>query len=149
MNSNNGNSKDDKKTIMATVYLKSKTGHSLIQAEKVGTDTSNLYMYRPSSATTSKFLPSKETKELAIVELKKLGFTIEAKGVTISISGTIELFEKTFNVTISSEKIIVDDTISKVPRDLTIYKSSKSVMQIEELEEIIDGIVLATPAFPF
>lgn len=136
MDKSNRNSENKEKIIMGTVYLKSKSGESLIRADKPIKDS-------------SKYLPSEETKGKAISELKKLGFTIEAIGTTISMSGSIKLFEKIFKVTISREKISVEDTISKIPQEYLIYKSSKPIMHISELEEIIEGVILATPAVLF
>lgn len=122
--------------LMATVYLRSMSGRSLLQEGIAGTDP-------------TPFISSPETIQRAISELKKCGFTIEAKGVTLSISGSPELFEKIFDVKISIEEIKRKGPGQIHPRSWFIYHSSKPVMKIQELEDFIEGIVLAKPGVPF
>lgn len=124
------------KKVMATVYLKSTSGHSLLQEGIAGTDP-------------TPFISSPETIQRAISELKKHGFTIEAKGVTLSISGSPELFEKIFDVKISIEEIKRKDLGQIDPQSWFIYHSSKPVMQLKELEDLIEGIILTKPGVPF
>ncbi len=77
--------------IMASVYLKSQSGKSLLNTT---VPTSNLEDYKPSEEAVNK----------AIKILEKKGFKIEAIGITISISAPQEIFEKTFNVQFSYER---------------------------------------------
>lgn len=67
----------------------------------------------------------------------------------MSISDSIELFKKAFDVTISVEEKKDKDSSIKPPQSWIEYHSSKSVMKIKGLEEIIEGIVLAKPGVPF
>lgn len=135
-----GTSEDKKqssqKKVMATVYLRSMSGRSLLQEGIIGSDPTP---YRSSPVTTQR----------AILELEKRGFTIEAQGVTLSISGPPELFEKIFDVKISIEEIKRHEPGRTQPRSLFICRSSKPVMKIQELEDFIEGIVLAKPGVPF
>ena len=135
-----GTSEDKKqssqKKLMATVYLRSMSGRSLLQEGIAGIDP------KP-------FISSPETIQRVISELKKRGFTIEAKGVTLSISGLPELFEKIFDVKITIEEIKRKDPGQIHPQSLFIYHSSKPVMQLKELEDAIEGIILAKPGIPF
>ena len=66
---------------MATVYLRSATGKSLVTG-------------KPTAATIQSFQPTPETVLYAKQALADLGFTIESEGVTLSISGPRPLFEK-------------------------------------------------------
>ncbi len=123
------------KRIMATVYLRSLSGRSLLQEGIVGTDP------KP-------FISSPQTIQRVISELKKRGFTIEGKGVTLSISGSPELFEKIFKVKISIEEI-KRKVPGQIPPQLRfIYHSSKPVMQLKELEDVIEGIILSKSGVP-
>ena len=123
--------------IMATVYLRSQNGQSLMQiSEKPPRDL------KP-------YLATSETVQTAIAELQKLGFTIEAQGVTLSISGSPELFEQVCDVEISLETIQTPIPDISRSRTLSIPRSSQPVMQIPELENVIEGLVLATPGVPF
>jgi len=124
------------KKIMATVYLRSKTGLSLLEERKNTIDPTF-------------YLSSSETSQRAVLELKKRGFTIEAQGVTLSISGPPELFEKIFDVKISLEEIKSLNGTRPYPESWFVYRSSNPVMQIKELEDIIEGVVLAKPGAPF
>ncbi|MFX1476741.1 MAG: hypothetical protein ACFFCI_01290 [Promethearchaeota archaeon] len=124
------------KKVMATVYLKSSSGRSLLQEGIIGNDP---VLYQPSSITTQR----------ARLELEKLGFTIEAQGVTLSISGPPELFEKIFDVKISIEEIKRYEPGRSQPLSSFIYRSSKPVMRIKEFEDFIEGIVLVKPGVPF
>jgi hypothetical protein len=125
--------------IMATVFLRSKTGRSLIKEDKAIHGDITPYIAAP------------ETYEKAISEFKKLGFTIEAQGITLSISGPLKLFEKTFKVKIYLEKL--DDQWPNQNRssagNRTIYLSSKPLMEIKELEDVVEGVSLAKPGVLF
>jgi len=136
MKSSGKRRQNEQENVMATVYLKSTTGRSLLEENKAITDP------KP-------FLPSPETIQRAIAELKKRGFTIEAQGITLSVSGPPELFKKLFDVKITIEKTKSHDLTKTQPQTLFVYRSSKPIMQIAELENIIEGIVLSTPGIPF
>lgn len=74
------------KILMATVYIKSQSGRSLLREGKA------------TPVDPRPYLPSSETIDKAVAKLQQLGFKIEAKGVTLSISGPPELFEQTCGV---------------------------------------------------
>ncbi len=114
--------------IMANVYLKSKSGHSLLNSTN---PISNPEPYFASDETISK----------AIELLQEQGFKIEAKGLTLSISAPQAVFEKAFNVKISYKK-----AEKNMPVQITC---SKDIMNIEGYEHIIEGVKLAVPGFPF
>jgi len=121
---------------MATVYLKSHSGRSpLAEGKTAPTD--------PKS-----YLPSSETVEKAVSALEQLGFTIEAQGVTLSISGPLQLFEQACGVEISLEERTIHEPREAKPRRQLIFKSSQPVMHIQTLEDIIDGIVVSPPGIP-
>ena len=133
----NKNKRQVPKIVMATVFLKSKTGRSLLG--KIGNVPGEPEQYM---ATT-------ETFRKAISELKQRGFTIEAEGVTLSISGLPEQFEQSCGIKISCEEKIIFEPGKTQPRTQLVYRASKPVMQIQGLENIIEGIVLAIPGVPF
>ena len=123
--------------LMATVYLKSKTGRSLLQERKaIPTDP-------------APYLPSPETIQKAMTELQQRGFTIEAQGVTLSISGPPELFEAVCNVKVSFEETMVQEIGQTRPRTRLVHRNSQLVMKIQGLEDIIEGIIFAIPGVPF
>ena len=122
---------------MATVYLKSKSGRSFLKEGR----------FVPSDPKP--YLPSGEIIEKAISGLQQLGFTIEAQGVTLSISGSPALFEKTFGVKISIEKKIVSQPNRPMPATQFIYTSSQPVMRLQQMDDIIEGVVIAVPGVPF
>lgn len=128
--------KDRPGIVMATVYLRSKTGRSLLQGQAVPGDV------RPYQAAP-------ETVHKAVAELERRGFKIEAQGVTLSISGPPQLFEQTFGTEISFEESTYHEPGQTQPRVRFVYRSSKPVMHIPGLEDIIEGIVLAAPGIPF
>jgi hypothetical protein len=123
--------------LMATVYLKSKTGRSLLQERK------------PMLADPAPYLPSSETIQKAITELQQRGFTIEAQGVTLSISGPPELFEAVCSVKVSFDETKVQEPGQIRPQTRLVYRSSQLVMKIHGLEDIIEGIIFAIPGVPF
>jgi len=125
------------KIVMATVFLKSKTGHSLL--DEIGNVPGEPEQY----------MATEETFRKAISELKQRGFTIEAQGVTLSISGLPEQFEQSCDIKITYEEIKISESRETQPRTQLVYRASKPVMQIQGLEDIIKGIVLATPGVPF
>ena len=110
--------------MMATVYLKSRTGRSLLPEG------------RAAPVDPKPYWPAPETVERAIGELRRRGFTIEGQGATLSISGPQELFEQACGVKITRAAD-------------TGWRSSEPVMHIPGLEDLIDGIVPAVRGRPF
>jgi hypothetical protein len=125
------------KILMATAYLRTRSGRSLLKEKNVV----------PGDPTP--YLPSQETIKKAIVELERLGFTIEAQGVTLSISGPPELFEQAFGVKISYEERSLHEPGKARPIRHLLPTSSQPVMHAESLKDTVEGIVLATPGVPF
>ncbi len=124
------------KILMATVYLKSQSGRSLLREGKV------------SPIDPRPYLPSSETINNAVVELQRLGFKIEAQGVTLSISGPPELFEQTCGVQISLEERTIHEPREAKPKTQLVFRSSQPIMHIQKLQDIIDGIVISIPGIP-
>lgn len=122
---------------MATAYLKSRTGRSLLGEGKAA----------PMDPTP--YLPSPETIERAATELQRLGFNIEAQGVTLSISGAPELFEQACGVKMRTEETNVDESKKHMPQTKSFYKSSQEPMHIREIDDVVEGIVISTPGVPF
>lgn len=128
--------KDRPRILMATVYLKSQTGRSLLRE-------------RPAvPSDPAPYVPSPETIKKAIAELTRLGFTIEAQGATLSISAPPELFEQVCGVTISYEETAEYDPERGQAIKRQVYRSSQPVMQIQGLGDIIEGLTLAVPGRP-
>lgn len=71
----------DSEIRMATVYLHAPSGRSLLTEH-------------PTAAEITAFLPSLETLTHVKKTLANLGFSIEATGVSLSISGPVNLFKK-------------------------------------------------------
>lgn len=128
--------RDGPKILMATVYLKSHSGRSLLRECKAA------------PIDLKPYLPSSETIDQAVAELQQLGFKIEARGVTLSISGPPELFEQTCGVKISLEEKTIHEPREAKPKTQLIFKSSQPVMHIQKLHDIIDGIVVSIPGIP-
>lgn len=137
MNSGEKNQQSRPERVMATVYLRSQSGQSLMQAA------------RQVPRDVKPYLATPETVQKAISELRKRGFTIEAQGVALSISGSTELFEQVCDVQISLEEVRDQTRGHLQPRTYFIPRSSKPVMQMQGLEDVIEGLVLATPGVPF
>ncbi len=129
--------KDRPKILMATVYLRTRSGRSLLREKNVV----------PSDPTS--YLPSQETVKKATAELERLGFTIEAQGVTLSISGPPGLFEQVFGIKISFEERMLHEPGKAKPIRQLVPKSSQPVMHLQGWDDTIEGIILATPGIPF
>ena len=84
-----------------------------------------------------------------MAELERLGFTIEGRGVTLSISGRPELFEKHCGTKVWLEEIEYQQPGQVQPETIITYRSAESEMHIKGLEQIIEGIVLTAPGVPF
>ena len=76
------------KLINASVYLFSRGGDSPLEN------------FVPTASNIQKFKVDKATIDQVIVQLEKLGFTVNAVGFTISISATIKTFEEVFDIKI-------------------------------------------------
>ncbi len=121
----------EKDTVMATVYLRSASGKSLLQIGRAG--PMDVGPYRPAEASVAR----------ATGELTRRGFTVEAIGLTLSISGPRELFERECGVILTRVESRLEGE-----RPIRFWQSSRPVMQIAGLEDVIEGITLATPAAP-
>ena len=128
---------DESKIVMATVHVKSQSGRSLLREGK-----SAPIDPRP-------YLPSSANMDKVVTELERLGFKIEAQGVTLSISGPPELYEQTCGVKISLEERTVHEPREAKAKTQLIFKSSQPVMHIKQLDDVIDGIVISIPGIPF
>jgi hypothetical protein len=111
--------KEKEPTMMATVYLRSQSGLSLLNEKSAA------------PLHPERYAPSPETVEQALHALQELGFRIEARGMTLSISGPVALFEEKCHVRISR------------------METTRNVMNIPDLDDVIEGIVIATPGIPF
>ncbi len=121
-----------KKMVMATVYLKSVTGFSLLKESKSALQNPKFY------------LADEQTVQQAVYELEKRGFTLESRGAALSISGAPELFEKHCQT-----KISLKEVKNRKSGHRHVWQSSEPVMYIQGLEDIIDGIVLAVSGVSF
>lgn len=125
------------KIVMATVYLKSKTGRSILKEAK----------FSPIDPTP--YTPNLETIQKAIFELEKRGFKVEAQGITLSISGPPELFEEVCGIKVFYEERI-KNKLEKIKEGAKlIYQGSKPLIRIKGLEDIIEGIAFAIPGVSF
>ena len=115
--------------VVATVYLRSESGGSLLEAQS--TALMDVEPYRPSERSIAR----------ATGELTRLGFRVEAVGVTLSISGPRELFERECSVTLTRA-----ETRLEGKRQVYSWRSSEPVMHIPALDDVVEGITLAAPA---
>ena len=102
---------DNHQTLMATVYVKSQSGRSLLREGDAPPMDPGAYR------------PSPEAMERVMSGLEQLGFRIEAKGVTLSISGPPELFEQACGVSLSREEKTVFEPWEAKNRTMRIFKS--------------------------
>ena len=79
--------------ISAEAILKSKTGRSLSRSDVAIT-----------SANVSEFIAAPETVAGAKQRLEELGFSVSESGVTLTLSGDPERFERVFGVRLSFKK---------------------------------------------
>ena len=117
--------------VMATVCLRSASGRSLLEAKS--TEIMDAEPYRPAEGSIAR----------ATGELTRRGFKVEAVGLTISISGPRELFERECGVTLTRV-----ETPLGGKRLVRSWRSSEPVMHIPALDDVIEGITLAVPAVP-
>jgi hypothetical protein len=115
--------------VMATVYLRSASGKSLLEAQS--TALMDVEPYRPAEGSIAR----------ATGELTRRGFRVEAVGLTLSISGPPELFERECRATLTRV-----ETRLEGKRPVRSWRSSEPVMHIPELDDVIEGITLAVPA---
>lgn len=117
--------------VMATVHLRSASGRSLLEAES--TALMDVEAYRPAEGSIAR----------ATRELTRRGFRVETVGLTLSISGPRELFERECSVTLTRAETRLEG------KDLVrFWRSSEPVMHIPALDDVIEGITLAVPAVP-
>ncbi len=117
--------------VMATVRLRSASGRSLLEAEGEGCVDDEPYR------------PAEERIARATRELTRRGFRIEATGLTLSISGPRELFERECRAILTRV-----ETRLEGKHLVRFWRSSEPVMHIAALDDIIEGITLAAPAAP-
>ena len=114
--------------IMATVYLRSAGGTSLLSATAETILDPALY------------LPAPGTLARAKAELERLGFRVEAEGsATLSVSAPAELFERLCGARIRQ---------AGMDSGLRRYRSTPPVLRIPGLEDLVDGMVIATQGAP-
>ena len=118
-------------SVMATVYLRSVSGRSLFEIGRGG------------PVDVAPYRPAEESVTRATGELAARGFVVEAIGLTLSISGPRELFERECGVALTRVEIRLEGDHA-----IPFWRSSKSVMHIAGLEDVIEGVTLATPAAP-
>jgi hypothetical protein len=128
--------KEKEPTMMATVYLRSQSGLSLLNEKSAA------------PLHPERYAPSPETVEQALHALQELGFRIEARGMTLSISGPVALFEEKCHVRISRMETTRNEP-GKGDERTNSLKSDEPVMNIPDLDDVIEGIVIATPGIPF
>ena len=114
--------------VVATVYLRSASGRSLLEAESMA--LTDVEPYRPAEGSVAR----------ATGELTLRGFKVEAVGLTLSISGPRALFERECSVVLTQ----VENRVDK--RLVRFWRSSEPVMHIPALDDVIEGITLAVPA---
>ncbi len=107
---------------MASVYLRSRSGRSLLR--------------EPAPSDPEPFLAPPEQVETAARALERLGFTIEDRGVTLSVSGHPDLFEETCGVRVRAARA-------------GGWVSSQPLMRIPGLQDLIEGMVVTVPGVPF
>jgi hypothetical protein len=115
--------------VMATVYLRSASGRSLLEAQSAA-----LMDVEP-------YQPAKGSMARATGEMTRRGFRVETAGLTLSISGPRDLFEREFGVTLTGVETRVEGK-----RLVRFWRSSEPVMHIPALDDVIEGITLAAPA---
>ena len=113
-------------TISAEAILKSKSGRSLAR-EDVAITSENI----------NEFTPSHETIREATRCLEELGFTVLQSGVTLTLTGKTELFEKVFRVkpTLKKDK----------PTGGVIVKPKGDLVVPEAFCDIIEEVVFPEP----
>ncbi|HYL81777.1 MAG TPA: hypothetical protein VEU07_13245 [Candidatus Acidoferrum sp.] len=121
----------DRDFVMANVYLRSASGRSLREAESAA--LMDMEPYRAAGGNIAR----------AINELTRRGFRVESCGLTLSISGPKQLFERQCGVTLAQ-----CDTRVREGGSRRLWRSSRPVMHIAELDDLIEGITLAVPAAP-
>ena len=112
-------------TISAEVMLKSKTSKSMVDTEADKITSQNIEQFRPDSKTVE------ATKH----KLQELGFEVPSyAGVTLTILGKPELFEKVFdvNLTLNDAKTKGAGVTVQSDRELTVPIS---------LEELVEKVI--------
>ena len=118
--------------VMATVYLRSASGRSLLKAES--TALTDVGPYRPADRSVAR----------ATSELARRGFRVEGVGLTLSISGPREVFERECGVTLTRI-----ETRLEGKRLVPSWRSTEPVLHIPMLDDVIEGITLAIPSVLF
>lgn len=108
--------------ISAEVILKSKSGRSLASEDVL-----------PTSENIEEFYPSNETINEATLKLRSLGFDVTSGGLSITVVGKPELFEKVFDTRID---------ISSTKQGTTINFNREPVIP-PSLENIVEKVVFS------
>lgn len=108
--------------IYATVILKAPSGRSVRNQSATAATIDSL---RPDSSTTA----------AAIAYLTAAGFQIEQPGVTLSVSGPVSAFEKTFGMSLSSYQ----------QNGESYYRTEKPPAIPKPARSFIETVVLAEP----
>ena len=83
-----------------------------------------------------------------VTELERPGRAIEGRGATVSMSGPPELLSRICDVELSLEEVRTDEPAQNISRAFPVDRSSHSTMQIERLEDVIEGNVVALSRVP-
>lgn len=81
--------------------------------------------------TVGELVPSAETAARAQAELQRLGFSVDASGLTLTITGSPELFQRVFGVAAE---------ISQEPRGPRV-RTRGQVTVPESLSEVVETVV--------
>ena len=115
--------------ISAEVILKSKSGRSLAN-EDVAITSDNI----------KEFSPTDYTIKEAIHRIQELGFTTPQAGVTLTIVGSLSLFENVFQVKLTETE---DDDLAG-GGSMEIHSSKEPVIP-STLKDIVEKIVFIPP----
>ena len=110
--------------IVAHITLKSASGSSILDKEAVVT-SETVSQYKPAAATVRK------AKKL----LKSDGFDVTDNGIGLSVSTTVENFEKVFGVKVSETKV----------KRFTVYKTQKKIPVPNSWKNVIESVDLPEP----
>ena len=113
-------------TISAEVILRSKTGRSLA-APDVAVRAANV----------KEFMPAPETVAKAKRELEKLGFAVSQTGVTLTLTGEPERFERVLGVRLSFKR--------HSQTGQSIVHCEGEVVIPESLRDVVETIVFPEP----
>ena len=124
--------------VVASVILKSKSGLSIDKD-----------LDKFSLSTLDEFLPKSAKLKNTAKVLKEAGFDIEAQTqVGIYFSGSKELFESEFGVTISKREIRIKRP-EIAERSVSFFEASQPKMMSDRISDLAESVQLAIPAVHF